>query len=201
LCSEDGIQRATLAGHAGNGAEPVYRCQATELLKAKRPQNWWDIRQYIADVKSGNHAFGHIARLLIHAAVRNLIRLGVGYRLIVGTYNRVQRLRGRSPYPTIPDAIPKGAKTPTGYLNLQPGELVRVKSHEQIRATTTFGGLNRGMRFDEEMIPFCGKTARVHARVSKIIDESSGRMMQMKNPCIILEDVYCRAECSAARHL
>jgi hypothetical protein len=30
--------------------------------------------------------------------------------------------------------------------------------------------------------------------VHHIIDEKSGRMMDMKYPCIVLEDVYCRAD-------
>jgi hypothetical protein len=196
---EDLVQRAAIAIQAGHDTEPVYRCQATELLKATRPLKWWDMRQYIADVISGNHTLRHVIGLLVHAAIRNLIKIGVGYRILVGAYNKVQGWRGKPPFPDIPDAIPKGAKTPTEMLDLRPGELVRIKSHAQIRSTTAQGGFNRGMRFDEEMISFCGQTARVRARVDKIIDESNGKMMHMKNPCIILEDVYCRAECSTAR--
>jgi hypothetical protein len=36
-------------------------------------------------------------------------------------------------------------------------------------------------------------------RVDRLIDEVTGKMVQMKNPCIQLEDVYCRAECTAMR--
>src|SRR6266540_4044658 len=50
---------------------------------------------------------------------------------------------------------------------------------------------NRGMSFDAEMLKYCGRQARVLRRVDRIIDEPSGRMMRLKNPCIILEDVIC----------
>ena len=36
-----------------------------------------------------------------------------------------------------------------------------------------------------------GRTARVHARVTKCLDEKTGRMLTMKNPCIILDAVVC----------
>lgn len=84
-------------------------------------------------------------------------------------------------------------------LDLSPGEWVRVKSHEEIRATTSVGGFNRGMRFVEEMAKYCSNTYRVKARVTRILNEKTGKMMSMKNPCIVLEDVYCRAECTDNR--
>jgi hypothetical protein len=81
--------------------------------------------------------------------------------------------------------------TPTGRLDLQPGELVRIKTKAQIEATLNENRLNRGMGFEEEMARYCGRTARVQARVTKCLDETTGRMVTMKNPCIVLEDVVC----------
>src|SRR5436309_2501041 len=46
-------------------------------------------------------------------------------------------------------------RTPTAHLDLQPGELVRVKSKEDILATLDENLLNRGMGFDEEMSRYC----------------------------------------------
>lgn len=40
---------------------------------------------------------------------------------------------------------------------------------------------------------YCGETYRVLARVNQIIDEKTGRMQYMKNDCIILDAVVCRA--------
>ena len=58
--------------------------------------------------------------------------------------------------------------TPTGELDLQPGEMVRVKTKEQIEATLNENMLNRGMGFEEEMARYCGRTARVQARVTSV---------------------------------
>jgi hypothetical protein len=44
------------------------------------------------------------------------------------------------------------------------------------------------------MAPYCGGTFRVRSSVTKIIDEATGKMRRMKQPCIILEGVVCRAE-------
>jgi hypothetical protein len=50
------------------------------------------------------------------------------------------------------------------------------------------------MSFDPEMLMYCGREARVRQRVEKIVDEKTGRMMYLKNPCIMLEDVVCTAK-------
>ena len=38
---------------------------------------------------------------------------------------------------------------------------------------------------------YCGRTARVQARVNHIIEESTGEMVDIKSDCIILEGVVC----------
>jgi hypothetical protein len=198
-CTAADLYRATQAPGPVDAADPAYRCQVTDLLNATEPLPWWDLRQYISDVTSGNRTVRHMLRILSLGAFRAVVATGHGYRFLVGAYNRIQRWKGGQPYPDIPDRIPKGERTPTETLDLQPGELVQVKSHEEIRATTTSGGFNRGMRFDVEMVKYCGKTYRVQARVDKIINEKTGRMMHMQYPCILLDDVFCRAECTPMR--
>jgi hypothetical protein len=47
------------------------------------------------------------------------------------------------------------------------------------------------MGFEEEMSRYCGHTARVRARVTKCLDEKTGRLLTLKNSCIILDDVVC----------
>src|SRR5206468_9375981 len=58
---------------------------------------------------------------------------------------------------------------------------------------------NRGLYFDAEMVPFCGRSFRVLQRVARIVNEKTGRMMEFKNPCIILEGVVCEAKYSECR--
>ena len=95
--------------------------------------------------------------------------------------------------------IPEGQPTPAESLNLRPGELVRIKSHEEILQTLNTKSNNRGLYWDAEMVPYCGKTYPVLKRVTKIIDEKSGRIQELKNPCIILDSVVCQSRYSACR--
>jgi hypothetical protein len=138
-------------------------------------------------------------KLLTFAAYRHLVGLGVGYRALVAFYDAFQRLRGGKPFPAISGALKDGATTPTGKLDLQPGEWVEVKTRDEIAQTLTKTGFNRGMRFDIEMLQYSGQRYRVQRRIDKIINEKSGKMSQMKTPAIQLENVYCRATCTAER--
>jgi hypothetical protein len=82
---------------------------------------------------------------------------------------------------------------------LQPGDWVRVKSYEEILATLGTDNRNRGMVWDGELMPYCGGTYRVQSRVTSILDERTGKMLRMQNPCIVLESVMCQARYSECR--
>src|SRR5262249_26547100 len=58
---------------------------------------------------------------------------------------------------------------------------------------------NRGMYWGPEMVPYCGGVYRVLKRVNKIINEQTGRMQEMKTPCIILDSVICESRYSECR--
>ena len=199
-CSESDVAQAAFVPGTEGADGPVWVCQTTKLYDATTHLHWWDVRQYVRDVTSGNHSAWYMTKLLIFAGYRRLVALGVGYRVLVGFYNWFQRLRGGKPYPLEIGTIPEGKPTPVESLNLQPGELVEVRSQEEILATITDKtGRNRGMRYDIELAKYCGERHRVQMRVEKFIDEISGRMLRMKSPCIQLEDVYCRGECTTWR--
>ena len=38
----------------------------------------------------------------------------------------------------------------------------------------------------------CGRTAKVLRRVDRCIDERTGKLVTVKNPCIVLDGVVCR---------
>lgn len=197
VLAEDVLHRGVR--EPGASKEPVWICQATALFEATEPLKWWDIRQYVRDVTSGNHSAWHMIKLLLAAGYRELVGLGVGYRFLVGLYNGFQKLRGGQPFPVCTGPIERGQSTPSQTLGLQPGEWVEIKTVEEIRETLNRDGFNRGMRFDEEMLRYCGGRFRIQQRVERIINERTGRMMPMKSSCIQLENVHCRAECSALR--
>jgi hypothetical protein len=199
-CTEEDLFRATrTTGDAGD-PNAIYVCQATRLPYASEDLSPFDIRQYVEDYTSGNVGLGQWIRGIIYITYRKLINLGIG----LGTplrwlYDRFQRMWGGLPYPRWCGKIPVGQQTPTAHLNLQQGELVRVKNYQDILATCNADNRNRGMGFDAEMVPYCGGTYRVRKRVNKILNEKTGQMMEMKNPCIILEDVVCQGRYSECR--
>lgn len=174
---------------AEDGAE-LFRCQATELLRAApQPLPMRDFSQFVTDVRTGNAG-----------------RLWTLRAVLVGLYNRWQgvslkylprwlRLRGGRQWGYLRGTA---VQTPTAHTNLQPGDLVRIKSRAEIEPTLNAKLLNRGMGFDAEMARFCGRTARVARRVDHIIDENTGRMLDMKNPCIVLEGIFCEGAYNAS---
>lgn len=182
------------------GAPPRYACQATQLPYATKDLEWWEIGQYVEDYLSGNVGLWRIVCGLLYSSYYNLSEAGIGVgRLMRWLYEQVDiRLRGRR-FPRRRGTIPRGEKTPDVSLDLQPGELVRVKSHAEILKTLNVASRNRGMTWDAEMVPYCGGTYRVLRRVTRIINENTGRMQEMKNPCIILDTVVCEGRYSHCR--
>jgi hypothetical protein len=174
---------------AASNGEELFSCQATELLRAA-PEllPLRELGQYRRDIRSGNVGIVAVLRALL-----------------VGLFNRFQSLSNR----VLPRRLwfrgglrwgfVKGTltKTPTGHTNLQPGELVRIKSKAQIMPTLTKDLRNRGLGFEEEMARHCGREARVLRRVDRCIEEGTGRLLHMKNPCIVLEDTVCEGAYNA----
>jgi hypothetical protein len=198
-CSAQDVERAVFRPGQATEPDPAYSCQTTALYDATTLLPWWDVRQYVRDVTTGNHGAWHITKLLLAAGYRRLVGFGVGYRLLVGAYDRWQRATGGKSFPVGTGTIPDGQPTPHEALDLQPGEWVEVKSPGEIQATITQSGFNRGMRYDMEMAKYSGGRYRVQMRVGKLLHEQTGKMIRMKSACIQLEDVYCRAECTPMR--
>jgi hypothetical protein len=79
---------------------------------------------------------------------------------------------------------------PDEVLRLTLGELVEVKSLEEIRATLDARGKNRGLLFTDDMRGFAGKQFRVFKRVESIFLEESKQRRTLKNT-VLLDAVYC----------
>jgi hypothetical protein len=151
-----------------NTNENRYSCQSTELFHATRTLNKLQIfKKVVSEVKS--------KRLNVYSAVRSMI-LPLIRKL-------VRELK---------DLQPKGilSKTPQKVLNLQPGELVEVKSYKEIISTLDRKGMNKGLIFDMEMKKYCGKRYRVRNRLERMILEREGIMIEIQNT-VILEGVTC----------
>jgi hypothetical protein len=162
----------------GDGDAVRFRCQATEMAAASTPLSTTDFRPYIRELTSTNVSVRTFARVMARAAVMQ-------------PAHHFGLLRW-----------PKGPNTRSPKfepLDLQPGEWVRVKPRDEIEKTLTTTGANRGLHFDIEMVPFCGKTMQVRGRVTHIIDERTGEMIHFGSDCIKLDGAVCSGERSTGR--
>ena len=75
-------------------------------------------------------------------------------------------------------------------LDLQPGELIEVKSEKEIRKTLDNLGRSKGLGFMPEMYKYCGKRFRVYKILKQIMLESTGEVRRIKNT-VLLEGVIC----------
>jgi hypothetical protein len=179
--------------------DPPYVCQVTQV-QFEEPLKWWDLRQYVQDYLSGNVSAWRMFSGFVYSMYYNLSQAGIGVGPAMRwLYNLACPIWRGSKWPRKTGTIPEGQPTPTVSLNLQPGELVRVKSHDEILRTISVGSRNRGLWWDAELVPYCGKTYRVAKSIHNVIDEKSGKMVHMKSPSIILENVICQARYSPCR--
>ncbi|MCL5006097.1 MAG: hypothetical protein M1404_06150 [Acidobacteria bacterium] len=77
-------------------------------------------------------------------------------------------------------------------LNLVPGELVEVKTVDEILATLDSSGRNRGLGFPPEMREYCGRQMRVMRRVQKICLESKPGILRKLKNTVLLEGSVCQ---------
>jgi hypothetical protein len=172
------VEAATrlISGEDGKQSE-LWRCQATDALKASEPLKRSNLGQYWREFTNGNFNPLRYIRLLARAFV---METAFQFGLVK----------------TLPLHGPGSHTRSSKPLNLQPGELVKVRTPEEIAATLDQRGENRGLSFDREMLVYCGQTLRVKEGVRRIIDEKNGRMLKIPRDCIILDGVCCSGELS-----
>ncbi len=202
-CTEAQVQAATRATGDSDGA-PRYRCQATLLPQFTTPLKWWDLRQYVEDYTSRNVGLRRLVNGAVYVFWYGLIKRveplssTLAYRLIQ-IYDAFQKLAGGPPYPRLRGSVPAGVQTPSRPLNLKAGELVRVRPYAEILTTLDRTNKNRGMYFDAEEVPHCGKVFRVRSPVRRIVDERSGAMLEFKEQSVILDGAWCEGRYSDRR--
>src|SRR5206468_6729990 len=127
-----GLSEATRAPKPDGETGERYRCQTTDLLKATtdvRRRDRWKPGLYLKDLTSRNvqlHEF-------------------IWYGLIAIFNNLMLTLSGRR-YPHVCGLA--GDKTPSTKLNLQPGELVQVRSKDEFTHTFNAHNKQRGLEVE-----------------------------------------------------
>jgi len=158
-----------------SGSGKRYVCQFTEIVRASSKMHPWDFFQHLRPLIAGN-----------------VTLTAFGVAILTRLFNLAQGLRGGVGFPA--NRPSARAVSPRTDLNLQPGELVRVREPERIFETLDRSGRNRGLWFDRDMLKRTKEHHKVLARVDRIIDDASGRMLQMKTPCIVLDGVDASGE-------
>jgi len=198
-CTESDVWKHTYSADS-ESAQPIYSCQATQLPYATESLEWWDLRQYVEDYTSGNVSLWRVLCGAVYFSFLWLSRAGIGLgRPIRWAFDHLHPLWNGAPFPRRWGNIPEGEPTPTSTVDLQPGELVRIKPYKEILKTLNARNRNRGLYFDAEEVPYCGGTYRVLKRVTRIIQERTGKMLEMKTPCFILDSVICQSRYSECR--
>jgi hypothetical protein len=150
-------------------------CQSSEIVNASKPLPWWEPRQYALD--------------LLH----NRISITQWLRgIFIAFYNKVAHVTGRQSWRFV--AGPGTYNGTRSDLNLQPGDLVRVKSLERIRETLDADGKHQHLLFAPSMTDFCGSEMRVQKRVERIVLEASSRQRAIKDT-VLLEGATCDGVC------
>lgn len=152
-----------------------YYCQSTELAGATGEFAPGKLRHYLHDLRVGEISLRRFAYILWLALTNRIWHIlhGRGFYQITG----------------------EQTKTLNTELNLQPGELVEIKSAEEIEATLDAKSRNRGLSFEPEMAQHCGRRYRVATPVRKIIAEETGKMVQLTNT-VILDGLVCQGICA-----
>jgi hypothetical protein len=182
-CTHDDVVRAVHQPASPDGEE-LWSCQATQVRAATRPIRSWDLRHYVRDVRNGNLRLRTVLRRILPSLL--FMYQGMSRRRLP----RWLRVASGADIPLIHGTL---TRTPSVDLGLQPGERVRVKSRREVRTANDRNARNRGLAFDVEMTPYCGKSMRVQRVVQQIIDEWTGRMLHLPGRCVVLEGGVCQA--------
>lgn len=162
-----------------------YMCQATEVNTFTRPLPVRELKQYFWDVSSKNYSIWAFARIMTEAVINRYQRISTEHlpaALRVCGGRRIREVRGR------------GVHTPRETLDLKIGERVHIRSHREIEATLDQHNKNRGLLFDAEDATWCGSSSTVIDRVHRFVDDETGRMVEIKSDCVMLDGVGCRGE-------
>jgi hypothetical protein len=167
------VNRARLESLANRDGQVF--CQSTEILNASTPLPWWEPSQYLLDLTRNRSSVVNWARSLFIAfynKIAYILNLR-SWKFVSGTNDTMSR---------------------EAALDLKPGELVRVKSLDQIKQTLDRTGKNNNLLFAPTMMSFCGQVMRVQNRVENIILEATPKQRRIKDT-VLLEGATCDGVC------
>lgn len=150
----------------------TYVCQATELGNMGQERiKFWDLGQFYREIRAGNIGW---------AEARHFCQwFFVWFRWRIFRYMSNEQ------------TTPFMEKQ-----KISPGDFVEIRGKSEILGSLRKDGKHLGLAYNAEMLTFCGKRHRVLNRVTRMIDEKTGRMKVLKNNCLILDSVTCGGHCT-----
>ena len=152
-----------------------YYCQSTVLGDITAPQSKWAINHLVTDVARGELTT-------------------IGLILTIGR-TIVNRIRGLFGLGDLGALVGSSETKSKDALDLKPGEWVRIKPADEIKATLGPDGRNFGLSFEPEMSRYIGGLYQVDFPVRTIILEETGRMAKL-NRTVALKGLSCKGICA-----
>ena len=152
-----------------------YVCQSTCLAAASAPMSHMNFAHLIAELRD--------SELDLTGFVTILGRWGI---------NRFRTLIGIGPLDVLSGERVRNSK---GRLGLAVGDEVEVLNAKEIQSTLDPLGRNCGLSFEPDMVRYLRKRFRVSKRVTRIIREDTGYMVNISHT-VKLEGVYCAGVCA-----
>ena len=117
--------------------------------------------------------------------------LRIRYRLLIlGVLRFREKLRKQLSLSSESNNSNTDVASERSYTPLKPGDMVRVRSFDEIQCTLDKNGNYKGMLFINEMVRYCGKTYRVFKRVNKVYVHRHGKMSKCHG-VVLLDGVFC----------
>jgi hypothetical protein len=171
--------RPVAEAEAGAGGEDI--CQLQGIIRS-------------SPVAGKTEGGGVSPVLRVKRALHRNLSLGAQKKMrrMIGSALDLLSSKGRAK--SSPEALPDAGPA----VRLEAGDLVRVRSLEEIEATLDRWRHLKGCGFLSEMAGYCGTTQRVLKRVERFIDERDYRLKKTSG-IVLLEGVMCSGTASTGR--
>ena len=184
------LQPEEVSGYWKQNGAPC-QGQAAPLLRATYPLSAWDLRQYVDDIRYKTYTPYDIAAFLLLRLIKrwgareDVWRFDMGRKSLqtlaamslrilrqnVEWFGEKWASRRPGDAPAMSAERTPAMKFEGSAPALKPGDLVEVKSRNEILPTLSPGGRHYGMGFHGCMWQYCGRRFKVHSKVSCLYDE------------------------------
>lgn len=155
------------------GGPKIYRCQATEFLRASVPEPSWGIASFSRELTSGNVRLLPFLRVLASATYAtalttgsNGLRRGISAVGLSGVTRRVRLAKEARRQPLERTEVRKPSTPDAPATFLEPGQLLKIRPLHEIESQLDERNKTRGLYFDGRRWPLTAGARRECSAVS-----------------------------------